>query len=251
MFTAGKTYTRADILKLLGLDDSGGGAWYTGYVEHDGNHFVFCGLRTPGRTGHDYDNYFDGPDLIWHGRTGSKKTHKSIQALTTSDKVHIFFRDSDRAPFTYAGNGRALSVKDTVPVEVRWSFREDKGPHPEFMPEEVESSSTVIEGARRTVTVNVYERDPAARARCIRRWGTRCIVCSFDFGAAYGPLGDGYIHVHHLKPLGEVGTEYVLDPEADLRPVCPNCHAMLHRTKPALSISDLKARLTKARADEA
>jgi 5-methylcytosine-specific restriction protein A len=36
-----------------------------------------------------------------------------------------------------------------------------------------------------------------------------------------------------------------LDPEADLRPVCPNCHAMLHRTKPAMSVSELIARRKK------
>jgi 5-methylcytosine-specific restriction protein A len=45
--------------------------------------------------------------------------------------------------------------------------------------------------------------------------------------------------VHHLRPLAEIGAEYVLDPEVDLRPVCPNCHAMLHRTRPPMSIEAL------------
>lgn len=53
------------------------------------------------------------------------------------------------------------------------------------------------------------------------------------------PHREGLIHVHHLKPLGEVGEGYLLDPVADLRPVCPNCHAMLHRRKPALGIDEL------------
>ncbi len=36
-------------------------------------------------------------------------------------------------------------------------------------------------------------------------------------------MGEGFIHVHHLKPLSEVGYEYRVDPIRDLRPVCPNC----------------------------
>jgi len=239
MFKAGSTYTRAQVLSLLGLPDPGGGAWYTGLTRHGGDHFIFCGVGVAGRTGHDYDNYFNGPDLIWHGRTDSHEDQPSILALLSGGKIHVFFRDDNRAPFTYAGLARAVSVKDVVPVEIRWSFRDDPGAHPEFLPEELYPPEGVVEGAKRAVTVNIYERDPAARARCIRHWGPRCGVCSFDFTAEYGDIGAGYIHVHHLRPLAEIGAEYVLDPEVDLRPVCPNCHAMLHRTRPPMSIEAL------------
>ena len=46
--------------------------------------------------------------------------------------------------------------------------------------------------------------------------------------------------MHHLKQLSDIGDEYELDPIKDLRPVCPNCHAMIHRQKSALSIEDIK-----------
>ncbi len=46
--------------------------------------------------------------------------------------------------------------------------------------------------------------------------------------------------MHHLKQLSEVGEEYEVDPIKDLRPVCPNCHSMLHRKRLALSIEELK-----------
>jgi 5-methylcytosine-specific restriction protein A len=62
----------------------------------------------------------------------------SIQSLCSGKgTVHIFFRDDDRGPFTYAGQGRPTDIRDVVPVEITWSFEEDTGPHPEFSPDEI------------------------------------------------------------------------------------------------------------------
>lgn len=94
--------------------------------------------------------------------------------------------------------------------------------------EEVTVSGGLIEGAVCQVIVNAYERNPIARTRCIAHYGPSCVVCGFDFGAVYGPLAEGFIHIHHLKPLSQIGAEYEVDPVADLRPVCPNCHAVIH-----------------------
>lgn len=107
------------------------------------------------------------------------------------------------------------------------------------LPEEVSEPEGVVEGATKQIVVNAYERDSTAKSRCIKRWGCICVVCDFDFYAVYGDLGQGFIHVHHLKPLHTIGEAYMLDPENDLRPVCPNCHAMLHRKKDVLSIEEL------------
>jgi hypothetical protein len=106
-------------------------------------------------------------------------------------------------------------------------------------PEDIGDPSGVVEGAKKQVVVNAYERDATAKPRCIKRWGCVCAVCAFDFHAVYGDLGKGFIHVHHLRPIHTIGEEYVLDPENDLRPVCPNCHSMLHRKKDVLSIEEL------------
>lgn len=111
----------------------------------------------------------------------------------------------------------------------------------ELIPEELTNTEKVFEGAKKTITVNVYERDPRARQACISYWGHSCVICGFDFFAVYGQLGDGFIHVHHLTPIASIGTQYELDPVADLRPVCPNCHAMLHRTVPTKEIDEIKA----------
>ena len=108
------------------------------------------------------------------------------------------------------------------------------------LPEELPAGTAIVEGAARTIQVNAYERDPEARRRCIEAHGTNCCVCGFNFGAVYGPVAEGYIHVHHLRPLSEAGGAHAVDPVADLRPVCPNCHAVLHRREPIFSIEELR-----------
>lgn len=83
------------------------------------------------------------------------------------------------------------------------------------------------EGNRKKVYVNRYERDPEERRKCLERYGNKykCIVCGFNFEEVYGEIGRDFIHVHHIKPLADNGK----DISENLIPVCPNCHAMLHR----------------------
>jgi 5-methylcytosine-specific restriction protein A len=107
-------------------------------------------------------------------------------------------------------------------------------------PDEIAESEEHIEGAVKRVSVNRYERDPQARAKAIQHYGLRCQVCGFDFQTAYGALGEGFIHVHHTVPLKQIGNSYVVDPVKDLRPVCPNCHAMLHKRTDVYTIDELR-----------
>lgn len=113
-------------------------------------------------------------------------------------------------------------------------------------PEEIPASTTHIEGKVRQVLVNIYERNRDARTKCISHYGTTCSVCDFDFGRIYGKLGKGFIHVHHLKEVSSIGEEYKINPIEDLRPVCPNCHAMLHTSRPSLTIEALRKCLSAA-----
>lgn len=242
-YEVGKAYTRNDIFALLGLQPMPtGGNWFTGYTEHDGETYIFCGIGTAGRTGHDYHNQLDGSNLRWFGKNGSRRYHQPIQAmLLPGAVVHVFYRRDDRSPFTYGGRAIAVSTVDSSPVEVHWKLIDGSAPF--RLAEEIANPGGITEGAKSSVTVNRYERDPRARERCIARWGLQCNVCAFDFERRYGAHGRGYIHVHHLKPLAEIGESYILNPESDLRPVCPNCHAMIHRQQPALTIEAAKALL--------
>lgn len=111
-----------------------------------------------------------------------------------------------------------------------------------ILPEELDVLNPEIytEGIKKTILVNSYERNPKARKACIEYWKAKCIVCEFDFEKTYGELGKGFIHVHHLKQISEIGNEYQINPIEDLRPVCPNCHSMLHKFNPLLKIEELR-----------
>jgi len=109
-----------------------------------------------------------------------------------------------------------------------------------LFPDELDPGHKYIEGARKQVRVNAYERDRKARAACLKHHGHRCFVCTLLFVERYGDIGKDFIHVHHLNPLSLTKAECELDPVKDLRPVCPNCHAMLHRKETVLSIEELQ-----------
>lgn len=106
--------------------------------------------------------------------------------------------------------------------------------------EEVSEEPVLVEGTTCQVLVNSYERNLEARRRCIEHYGLNCSVCGLNFGEEYGVLADGFIHVHHLKPLSEIGQAYEIDPVADLRPVCPNCHAVIHLGGQTRKIEDVR-----------
>lgn len=101
-----------------------------------------------------------------------------------------------------------------------------------------------FEGGTTRVYVNAYERNAKARAECIAHYGLACSVCGFDFEKRYGEIGKSFIHVHHLVPLSEVKETYQVNPINDLRPVCANCHAIIHRTNPALTLDQVRQAIT-------
>jgi 5-methylcytosine-specific restriction enzyme A len=238
-FERGAKYTRPDVKERVGLPRMAkGGNWDTGIVEHDDEFIIFTNVGTEGRTGHNYGNRWEGSCLRWYHKGGSHLGWPSVQKLLEAfSSVHVFWRTSNEAPFEYSGKARAVEVADTSPVEILWSFEVSPLTVPEpFVqsPEQV-TRGDYREGSVRQVLVNAYERNRAARQACISHHGLACAACGLLFEERYGPLGAGFIHVHHVVPLSEVGPDYELDPIQDLRPVCPNCHAMLHRQRPPLA----------------
>jgi 5-methylcytosine-specific restriction protein A len=109
----------------------------------------------------------------------------------------------------------------------------ETGPEPE--------SQSLPEGAKTRIEVNRYERSRLNRALSVAIHGYRCAVCEFDFFEQYGELGRDFIHIHHVIAVSKMGLGYVPNPACDLVPLCPNCHAMVHRNDPPLTLEELRA----------
>ncbi len=103
------------------------------------------------------------------------------------------------------------------------------------------------EGFVSKITVNRYERDRNARKACLEHYGYKCYACGVNLENIYGEIAKGFIHVHHETPISIIKEEYQLNPIEDLKPICPNCHSIIHLTNPPMSIAELQSMLNKNR----
>lgn len=224
-----------------------GGHWFTGVVEHDSQFLIFASVGTPGRTGHNYDNRWEGDYLHWSHRNGSRAHWPCVKRLLGPGTViHLFSRTVNTAPFKYHGYAVPFNVEeDITPVRIVFAVTETP-PYPEdFGDGAYETLSRHREGAVRRVEATIHERNRSARQKCINHYGPKCIVCDLVFENRYGKLGEGYIQVHHLVPLSMWGEDYEVDPIKDLRPICPNCHGMVHQRRPSYSVEYVQNQLVK------
>jgi len=144
------------------------------------------------------------------------------------------------------GSGISIAPEAAARLEDLWRRHLALiGLAPQQIPDEISTPERYSEGAVRRITVNAYERDPRARKACIDHYGSNCSICGFSFGERFGTIGEGFIHVHHLRPLADIGGDYEVDPIADLIPVCPNCHAILHRRIPPYTPEELRPHIAK------
>ena len=67
-----------------------------------------------------------------------------------------------------------------------------------------------------------------------------CEICGFDFEEVYGELGKKFIEAHHIKPVSQM-TENEKTNIDDIVMVCSNCHSMIHRKKPWLTVDKIKS----------
>lgn len=108
----------------------------------------------------------------------------------------------------------------------------------------ISDTESVVEGRKEgslyQVVCNKYERNPLNRELCLLKKGYSCSICDFNFEQKYGEIGKNFINVHHIVPVSQLGPDYLINPELDLIPVCPNCHAMLHRKNPPYLPGELK-----------
>jgi 5-methylcytosine-specific restriction protein A len=137
----------------------------------------------------------------------------SLQLIEEVDSVKLSLPVLKENGLKAAPQG-PIKLKDSLESYISSVF---KTADDEYFPETIDSPSEIFEGIKKQVSVNKYERSSIARAKCIEAHGHSC------------NLGKEFIHVHHITPIHSIGKSYKIDYANDLIPVCPNCHAMLHR----------------------
>lgn len=69
-----------------------------------------------------------------------------------------------------------------------------------------------------------------------------CKVCGFDFERFYGAHGKNFIEAHHENPIALM-EENEETQVSELVPLCSNCHQMIHRSAPILTVDELKKKI--------
>ncbi len=113
----------------------------------------------------------------------------------------------------------------------------------------------VTEGSVNTKISKIRERSQLLRDKAIEHYSYPdgrivCEVCGFDYTVVYGEWGQGFIEIHHEKPIcqyDENGTEvFISEAIKYVKPLCANCHRMIHRKKNnPITIDELKSIIKK------
>lgn len=79
-FRVGRQYTRRAVFGIIGVPpDTKGGKWFIGSAQHHGDWFIFATFGDVARTGHDYQNRWEGRQFHWLGKTGSRISQPTIR----------------------------------------------------------------------------------------------------------------------------------------------------------------------------
>lgn len=197
-------------------------------------------------SGHVISNSFTGPH--WDG-SGKQDIKVNIEIDVLLDPDHSTILDlsllqSDpilsKNNWTPQSSGMPINDKLNSKLENLWfNIVNTKSNLKNYNQGNFCSTNVFSEGKVFQRSGNSYERNPHARKTCLDHYGYSCSVCNMNFEELYGKIGKGFIHVHHLNPVSQKGGEYIVNPINDLRPVCPNCHAMVHKKNPPYSIDEM------------
>lgn len=138
---------------------------------------------------------------------------------------------------SYAGRAKALARTVEAIVRATGTSAEP------LEREQPEGPAFATEGQVLSALHHRRERNPKLVAEKKRQaessGGLICEACGFDYATRYGGRGEGFMECHHLRPLSELAgpTKTKL---SDLALVCANCHRMIHRQRPWLSLDELR-----------
>jgi 5-methylcytosine-specific restriction protein A len=197
----------------------------------------------------------------------STKTFASYNIRVKSENVYLFDEENERniyLPFSKR-DGYGYGQSNI------WYANDKKSKTIEFRKNIISTIKLIIENAKFEIENNDEEkylegknntkvkevislsRNREARSKCLEHYfpdnkNYKCMICDFNFEKQYGSLGENYIEVHHIESYTtkskKVGV-HSINPITDLIPICSNCHSMIHRKNPELSIDTIRKHIKK------
>lgn len=157
----------------------------------------------------------------------------------------LFYRHSRTeyagSGFQYEGRFRYVSHSGSMPTHFVLQRVDDVAHIVAQDVDAMRAEESYREGGQTSTLVDRYERNPSLRTAAIKIHGTTCQGCGFSFADVYGPRGEGFIEVHHLRPIASYPGEIAVDPRTDMAVLCANCHRMVHRkASQPLAIAELR-----------
>ncbi|WP_165423555.1 HNH endonuclease [Ktedonosporobacter rubrisoli] len=196
-----------------------------------------------------------GDTLYWDGQPEGRTDKLIIEHDAADLELLVFYRkhknEFPNFGFRYEGRFRYISHTKSRPTQfilqrIKSILYVAKKDIEALKIEEASEPYYFREGKSQLRLTNTHERNPRLRAEAIKIHGVRCYVCDFSFSEAYGPLGNGFIEIHHLRPVAEYTEETLVDPSNDMLPLCANCHRMIHRNPDKLLSPDELRTILKA-----
>jgi len=90
-----------------------------------------------------------------------------------------------------------------------------------------------------------FNQNPKLRELCLKKYGANCYICKKNLKTIYGESIKYIIDIHHENESSVFKNECEVNIE-DLKPVCPNCHTIIHMKKdPCYTIDEVKEMITK------
>ena len=195
-------------------------------------------------TGRDIETIANRSDDYFSQKVRNLKSHDALQRHGYAEYEAAIrgWRITDKGRAEARRQADSINALAAFPLDMTGDRLADMEAGAEFV---VIDESVITEGQLNRRTVNYRKRSNRLRDAAVEHYtvGGRipCASCSFDFDRAYVGIGAGYIQIHHLEPIAFGGARELPMSEAidKVRPLCANCHVMVHRRDPWLTMERL------------
>ena len=201
-------------------------------------------------TGEDLEILVGRNDDKFSQKVRNLKSHNTLIKMGVAREESVTGRSTRSTVFAITDEGKRLYEDQKDNLALLFSFQLEKtkeilsgmatGRRPIVLTDEtVISEGGVVEIANRHARQRSKALRDAAVEYYTRNGRIECHACLLEFSRHYEAIGKNYIEIHHLNPICEYEGEVKIDLDdsiKEVRPLCANCHRVVHLHKPILTI---------------